>query len=170
MDQVKRRLLSISTMLAHVGRLQCVNSVLSSIPTYIMCALHLPKTVIKYIGGARKHYSWWRGNISYSKGMPLLAWRKCTKSKLKCGMGVINLRAQNTAMLMKNLGKFYSRGDIPWVNLIWNTHYTNGKVSHPTNEIRSFWWKDNIWLNDLYKEVSKCIVRDDITALLWLDI
>jgi hypothetical protein len=117
MDQVKRSFSSISTMLTHAGRLQLVNSILSSLPTYIRCTLQLPEIVIKCIDRARKHCLW-RGNKNSSKDMPLVAWRKCTKPKLKGGLGIINIRTQNTALLMKNLDKFYNRDDIPWVNLI----------------------------------------------------
>jgi hypothetical protein len=39
---------------------------------------------------------------------------------------VINLRSQNTALLVKHLDKFYNRRNIPWVNLIWNTYYPRG--------------------------------------------
>jgi hypothetical protein len=47
------------------------------------------------------------------------------KPKEKGGLGVINLRLQNDALLMKNLHKFYNREDIPWVHLIWDRYYTN---------------------------------------------
>lgn len=35
------------------------------------------------------------------------------------GLGVLNLRTQNEALLLKNLHKFSNREDIPWVHLIW---------------------------------------------------
>jgi hypothetical protein len=48
----------------------------------------------------------------------MIAWRKCTRPKRKGGLGVINLRSQNIAILLKHLDKFYNRRNIPWVNLI----------------------------------------------------
>ena len=47
-------------------------------------------------------------------------------------MGIINLRSQNKALLLKHLDKFYNKKDIPWVNLIWNAHYPLGQVPHAT--------------------------------------
>jgi hypothetical protein len=38
-------------------------------------------------------------------------------------LGVINLRIQNNALLMKNLHKLYNHYDIPWVNLIRKSYY-----------------------------------------------
>jgi hypothetical protein len=42
----------------------------------------------------------------------------CPKSKGV--LGVLNLRIQNVALLMKFVHKFYNRLDIPWVNLVWD--------------------------------------------------
>ena len=53
----------------------------------------------------------------------LAAWPMVQRPKEKGGLGVINLRIQNDALLLKQLHKFYSRHDVPWVNLIWNTYY-----------------------------------------------
>jgi hypothetical protein len=33
---------------------------------------------------------------------------------------------------MKNLHKFYSKDDLPWVKLLWNKYYTNGKLPGQT--------------------------------------
>ncbi len=45
-DKIERRLPSTTAFLNHGQRLTMVNSVLSSLPTYYMCILHLPKKVI----------------------------------------------------------------------------------------------------------------------------
>jgi hypothetical protein len=49
---------------------------------------------------------------------PLVAWKKCSKPKNKGGLGIINLKTQNKALLLKHLDKFYNKKDIPWVKLI----------------------------------------------------
>jgi hypothetical protein len=48
---------------------------------------------------------------------PLVVWKMVTKPKLKGGLGVINLIAQNEALLMKNLHKFFNKEDLPWVKV-----------------------------------------------------
>ena len=48
--------------------------------------------------------------------------------KKEGGLGVMDLRKQNEALLMKNWHKFYSRLDIPWVNLVWEKLYPNGNL------------------------------------------
>jgi hypothetical protein len=47
--RVERRLASSSQFLLYAGRFQLINSVLSSLPTYYICSLKLPVTVIAVI-------------------------------------------------------------------------------------------------------------------------
>ncbi|XP_066354452.1 uncharacterized protein [Miscanthus floridulus] len=51
MDRVERRLSACSTWLSYTGRLQMINS---AITTYAMCTIKLPKGVIENIDRARK--------------------------------------------------------------------------------------------------------------------
>jgi hypothetical protein len=113
MDRAEKRLTSISSFLTQAGRLQLVNSVLSSLPTYAMCSLKIPIAVLDFIDRARRHCLW-RGSEVNAKGKSLVAWPKVTKPKDKGGLGVIDLRSQNDALLLKHLDKFYNRKDIHW--------------------------------------------------------
>jgi hypothetical protein len=53
--RIERRLSATSQFLSYAGRLQLVNSVISSLPTYYMCSLKLPLTVIEIIDKHRKN-------------------------------------------------------------------------------------------------------------------
>jgi hypothetical protein len=134
-----------SLHLSYAGRLQLVNSVLSSLPTYYMCTLKLPITVIDIIDKHRKNCLW-RGREFTRKGYNLAAWDLVRKPKAKGGLGVINLSVQNDALLLKQLDKFYKQEKIQWVGLIWQKYY-NGTVPHLAREKGSFWWKDILRLN-----------------------
>jgi hypothetical protein len=84
---------------------------------------------------------------------------KICRPKAQGGLGVLDLNIQNKALLLKNLHKFYNKQDIPWVNLIWNSYYTNGAI--PGNQMEgSFWWKSHLKMIDLYKAMSKCNLGD----------
>jgi len=52
MDRTERRLTSTSAFLTQAGRLQLVNSVLSSLPTYAMCSLKISVVVLEFIDRA----------------------------------------------------------------------------------------------------------------------
>jgi hypothetical protein len=53
--RVERRLSASAQFLSYAGRLQLVNSVLSSLPTYYMCSLKLSVAVIEAINKYRKN-------------------------------------------------------------------------------------------------------------------
>lgn len=71
--RIERRLSASSQFLSYAGRLQLVNSVISSLPTYYMCSLKLPVTVIEIIDKHRKSCLW-RGDDFRKKGYNLAAW------------------------------------------------------------------------------------------------
>ena len=145
-----------------------LNSVITPITTYAMCTLKLPAGVIENIDRSRKQCLW-RGNSQNNRGGNLAAWDMVQKPKAKGGAGVLNLRLQNDALLIKQLHKFYGKSDTPWVKLIWNKYYQN-KVPHASREVGSFWWKDVLRLNTLYRGIAKCSIGDGSTVPFWPDL
>jgi len=111
-----------------------------------------------------------RGSDSNAKMKPLVAWKKCSKPKIKGGLGTINLRSQNSALLLKHLDKFYNRKEIPWVKLVWHAHYSNGDIPHATIDKGSFWWKDILKLCDLFRGIANCKIGNGSTVLFWSDL
>jgi hypothetical protein len=126
MTKIERRLHGASSLLSYTGRLQLINSVITPITTYTMCSIKVHRGVIENIDRARKQCLW-RGNNAEKKGGNLAAWDMVLKPKKKGGLGLINLKVQNDALLLKQLHKFYSKENIPWVQLVWNTYYQAGK-------------------------------------------
>jgi hypothetical protein len=91
------------------------------------------------------------------------------KPKEKAGLGIVNLRLQNDALLMKHLNKFYDMANIPWVRLVWNKYYTK-RVPHATREMGSLWWKDVLRLNILFRGIAKCELGDGSSVCFWDDL
>ena len=82
----------------------------------------------------------------------------------KCGgLGIINLRIQSDALLLKYLHKFYNRYDLPWDELIWSTYYTD-KIPHASDPCGSFWWKDILKLSPIFRGISRVqmLVGDNV--------
>jgi len=71
-------------------------------PTFFMCSLTLPPSVIKQIDEYRKHCLW-RGSEANDRKPPKVAWEMVLLPKKEGGLGVLVLRKQNEALLMKNL-------------------------------------------------------------------
>ena len=91
------------------------------------------------------------------------------KPKKQGGLGVLNLRIQNKALLMKNLYKFYNHMDIPWVNLIWQAYYSNGYAPHASSQLGSFWWRDCMSYNDSFRDITSCTINNGQSIQLWKD-
>ena len=72
------------------------------------------------------------------KKPPKAAWEMVCIPKEEGGLGVIDLQKQNEALLLKNLDKFFNQKDIPQVSLVWEKHYSNGKLPNHTKK-GSFW-------------------------------
>jgi hypothetical protein len=100
---------------------------MSSLLTFYMCTIKLPISIIKQIDKYKRHCLWRGGNLN-AKKPPLAAWKLVTRPKKKGGLGVLGLGVQNDALLMKNLRKFFSKANLPWVKLIWSKYYSNGSL------------------------------------------
>lgn len=85
-----------------------VNSVLSALPTFYICTLKLPASIIKQIDKYIMH-GLWDGSDINRKETCLVSWKKACRPKDQGGLGIINLRAQNNVLLLKFLNKIYDR-------------------------------------------------------------
>ena len=99
----------------------------------------------------------------------LVAWHTVCRPKNQGGLGILDIYTHNKTLLMKNLHKFFNKHDIPWVQLIWETYYSEGQLPG-NNMIGSFWWKSNLALMDQYKAMARCNVGDGRTAFFWDDL
>jgi len=124
LTRIENRLSVVSKFLSYHGRLTLVNSVMTALPTFYMCTLQLPPQIIKQIDSYRKKCLWSGGEIN-RKGNCLAAWESACRSKKEGGLGIIDLKTQNTALLLKYMDNFYSHADFPWVHLTWNNLYSN---------------------------------------------
>jgi hypothetical protein len=86
--RVERRLAASSQFLSYAGRLQLINFVLSSLPTYYMCSLKLPVIVIEVIDKYRKNCLW-RGKEFNQKKYNFTAWDLIRRPKSKAVLWLI---------------------------------------------------------------------------------
>jgi hypothetical protein len=62
-----------------------------------------------------------------------------------------------------------NRQDIPWVQLIWQAHYSNGKIPQSSNACGSFWWKDCLSLLGTFLNLAHCKAGNGVSVRAWLD-
>jgi hypothetical protein len=111
-QKIERRLVCTSAFLSPGGKLEMVNSVLSSTAIFQCCSIKLPKGVIKQFDKYRKHCLW-RGSDLTAKQPLKAAWPLVCLPKNEGGLGVLNHAMHNDSLLLKFLSKFFSRADIP---------------------------------------------------------
>lgn len=160
--------MGLNTMLTYAGRLIVVNLVLSSFLNFYLCTLKFPVAVLEQIDKYIKHFLWDRGDIN-RRGGYLVAWKKACLAKEQGGLGIIDLKTQNTALLLKFLHKFYNKEDLPWVHLTWRCLYRRPVAPHVRPPVGSFWWKDVMSLFDQFRLISSCKVNNGVFVMFWKD-
>jgi hypothetical protein len=90
------------------------------------------------------------------------------KPKKKGGLGILNLKLQNEALLLKYPHKFYNKLDTPWVHLLWNTYY-QGKIPRAMDPVGSFWLKCICKLMPILRGFVSSTIKDFSTNMFWID-
>jgi hypothetical protein len=144
-------------MMAYSGRVTVINSLLTSIAMFAMSSLQIPPKTLEHIEKLRHHCLWNKKTEEAEKCSSLIAWHRVCRPKKRGGVGVLNLKLQNEALLMKFLHKLYNKEDTPWVTLLWKS-YDQEKIPHAMDPCGSFWWKDILKLAPIFRNIASCQV------------
>ncbi|WVZ51089.1 hypothetical protein U9M48_002268, partial [Paspalum notatum var. saurae] len=109
----KGKLLSVG------GRLVLINSVLSSLPMFMLSFFAIPKGVLKKLEYFRSRFFW--QNDQHKKKYHLIKWDQIRQPKEQGGLGIIDLEVQNKCLLSKWLFKLANE-DGMWQGLIRNKY------------------------------------------------
>ena len=109
----KGKLLSVG------GRLVLINSVLSSLPMFMMSFFELPKGVLEKIDCFRSRFYW--QNDQHKRKYRLAKWEILCQPKGQGGLGIHNLDLQNKCLLSKWLFKLLNE-DGMWQELLRNKY------------------------------------------------
>jgi hypothetical protein len=167
-SRLDKRLSGISFLMSYTRRLTLLNSVINSLPMYAMCSLKIPITIFIHFEKSGRQFLW-ADREDKIQGKCLASWEMICRPKDQGGLGVLDLRIQNKALLIKNLHKFYNQKDIPWVKLIWQAYYNNGQLPHFGNSKGSFWWKDCLSFMKDYRDITSITINNGKTCSLWKD-
>jgi hypothetical protein len=98
--------------LSIAGRAVILNSILNALPMYYMQEFRLPQGVIDRIITLTRRF-FWRGSQSFSDGHCLTTWGALTLPR-KGGLGILDLRAQNDALLLRWLWTLHTEPSSIW--------------------------------------------------------
>ncbi|XP_073355017.1 uncharacterized protein [Aegilops tauschii subsp. strangulata] len=166
---VERKMSTALSLLSSGAKLTLVNSVVTSMLIYAMCTIKLHPKVIEHLDKLRKFCLWAKNSEDGAKNNSLASWELVCRPKCKGGLGVIDIKTENVALLLKHLFKFYNHHDVPWVTMVWDTYYTD-RVPHAMDPVGSFWWRDVMQISDIFRGITKVTLGNRSSSLFWKDV
>jgi len=106
-------------MLTSGGRLVLINSVLSSLPMFMMSFFELPRGVLENLDCFRSRFYW--QNDQHKKKYRLVKWEIMCQPRDQGGLGIQNLQIQNQCLLSKWLFKLLNENGM-WQELLRNKY------------------------------------------------
>ncbi|XP_020112154.1 uncharacterized protein LOC109726772 [Ananas comosus] len=111
-----------------------------------------------------------RNNLLKGKGC-LLAWKNVCKSKSEGGLGILDVRTMNCALLTKWWWKFHIAPQLQWNRVIRDLYYQRRRPLMEGSSFRpqSYWWKGVLSLKLIFKWGSNYILGNGCSTDFWLD-
>jgi hypothetical protein len=159
----KGKLLSVE------GRLMLINSILSSLPMFMLSFFRISKGVLKKLDYYRSRFFWQCDE--HQKKYRLTKWSILCTPKCVGGLGITNLDIQNICLLSKWLFKLLNE-DGMWQTLL-KRKYLNNKVL--TQVVKrpgdSQFWKGLMDIKDVFfLPRGRFIVRNGYQTRFWEDL
>lgn len=132
-DKVKQRLINWKNkLLSYAGRLQLIQSVLSSIQIFWSSVFILPMYVSHVIEKIMRGFLWNQGVMQ--KGKAKVKWQDVCGLKIQGVLGIKSLHSWNIALMSKHIWNVVSKKDSLWVR--WINSY---RLVDRRSCVRSFW-------------------------------
>ncbi|CAN6182020.1 unnamed protein product [Urochloa humidicola] len=156
-----------SKLLSVGGRLILINSVLSSLPMFMLSIFEIPRGVLKKLDYYRSRFFW--QSEEHKKKYRLTKWSVICTPKDQGGLGVLNLNVQNKCLLSKWLCKLIN-GDGVWHNLLRRKYLrdrTITQVQHMPGD--SQFWTGLMKVRDEFLNLGKFSLGDGSQIRFWED-
>jgi len=156
---MRRKLSSWKGKLLSVGgRRVLINSVLTSLPMFMMSFFELPKGVLKKLDYYRSRFFW--QNDQHKKKYRLVKWSLACQPKQQGGLGIQNLEIQNICLLSKWLFKLCNEDGL-WQSLLKNKYLTNKTIGGCTSRLSdSHFWKGLMKVKDQFLSLGSFKVNN----------
>ena len=155
-------------LMSYGGRLILINSVLTSMPMFLLSFFEVPVGVRKRLDFYRSRF-FWQGDEPKRK-YRLAKWDIICRPKDQGGMGIENLEVKNRCLLSKWLWKLSSGTDAMWAQILRNKYLqtkTLAQVSvRPTD---SPFWKGLMKVKLSFFQRSKHLVGNGASTRFWED-
>ena len=110
---MERRMTSTLALTSYDAKLSLLNTMITSLTIFALCTLKFPPKILELLDNIRRKCLWTKKTEQGDKCNSLAAWDMVCQPKQSGGLGIINLRVQSEALLLKYLLKFYNHHDLP---------------------------------------------------------
>jgi hypothetical protein len=114
--------------LASAGRLELTNSCLSSLPMFAMGIYLLHEATHGEMNKSRARFFW--EGAGNKRKYHMVDWATVCKPKELGGLGILNTKLMNIALMLKWIWKLYQGAEGLWVDLL-QAKYLGGMISSP---------------------------------------
>lgn len=170
MEKLRSRISSWTTRhLSYAGRLQLLQSVITSITNFWISAYRLPSRCIKEINQLCSAFLWSGPNLNTKKAK--VAWTDVCRPKKEGGLGLQSIREANKTCCLKLIWRILTQRDSIWVK------WTKCSILKQ----RSFWelkentslgswmWRKLLKYRDIAKQFYKVEIQNGKSTSFWFD-
>lgn len=158
-----------SKFISRGGRLQLMNSVLSSVPIYFMSSFMLPQWVIDRLDKIRRDFLW--GKSDNSRGISLINWEAVCIPKENGGMGAVDLKLRNWAILLRWWCRLYWQQNSLWSKSITMLRCISTDINGPKvwSTQGSFFWNDLHKIKHVFLWSTTWHIGNGMIISYWMD-
>jgi len=153
--------------LSYGGRLVLLNSVLSSLPMFMMSFFEIPKGVLKNLDHFRSRF-FWQGSSEKHK-YRLAKWDILCRPKDQGGLGILDLQLQNKCLLAKWLVDLLNT-DGMWQTLLTNKYLRSKSLTQvKAKPYDSHFWRGLMHIKDEVLAKGSFDIKDGSKTRFWDD-
>jgi hypothetical protein len=154
--------------LASAGRLELTNSCLSSLPMFAMGIYLLHESTHGAMNRSRARF-FWEGTGNKRK-YHMVDWATVCRPKAFGGLGILNTKFMNIALMLKWVWKLYQNAEGLWADLIRAKYLGDNDLFSPLVPTKgSQFWNAIHKIKWYFKLGAKHQVRDGARTYFWLD-
>lgn len=149
------------------GRLVLINSVLSSLPVYMLSFFEIPRKVLEKIDFLRSRFYW--QSEDEKKKYRLAKWGVLCQPKEVGGIGIKNIDSQNKCLLVKWLFKLANEEGM-WQQILKRKYFRNktiGEVQVKPGD--SHFWSGLMKIKELFLSHGRFVTNRGINVRFWED-
>uniref|UniRef100_A0A8I6X924 Uncharacterized protein n=1 Tax=Hordeum vulgare subsp. vulgare TaxID=112509 RepID=A0A8I6X924_HORVV len=154
--------------MSYGGMLVLINSVLTSLPMFLLSFFEIPKGVRKRLDFYRSRFFW--QSDENNKKYRLARWDMICRPKDQGGLGIENLEVKNKCLLSKWLYRLSTQTEGMWIQILRNKYLNTRTLAEATIRPNdSPFWKGLMRIKCSFFQRVKFMVGEGTSTRFWED-